>query len=314
MDLDVDSVLDTQVNRPSNLFAVWWLAARPKTLLAAVVPVMLGAAIAFHDGVFRGERVLVALLGALLIQVGTNFFNDWADARLGADTEARKGPARAVASGWVRPGTMLVGTGLVFGLALGCAALMTWWAGWPMLVIGLVSVACGFWYTAGRWSLAYLGLGEVFVVLFFGLVAVGGTYFVQAERLPTHAWVSGFAPGFLATALIAVNNWRDIEEDRVAGKRTLAARLGYGFAAWEFVVCVWLGCAVPLVVFAWMGAPGWLLGMSALLLGLPMVLGRGFRTGLRGRVLIPFLGKTALALLVVGVVFSLGWILWRPGA
>ena len=289
--------------------SAWVLASRPKTLLAALVPVLVGSAIAWRDGAFDPLRALVVVAGSVLIQVGTNFYNDYADFGLGADTAARKGPTRAVAAGLIAPRAMWWAAVLVFALALGCSGVLAMWAGWPMLLIGVVSVACGFWYTAGRWSIAYLGLGEVFVVLFFGLVATGGTYYAMAEALPWYAWVSGLCPGLLATGLIAVNNWRDIEEDRAVAKRTMAVRLGAGFAAAEYVVCVVGGALVPGGVFAGLaGAPVWTRGLFALPALVALLLwARGWRPGLRGRELLPFLGLTAVVMLAVGVVFAVAW-------
>lgn len=289
----------------------WLLASRPKTLLAAFVPVMLGTALARTDGHAILLRAFVALIGAFLIQIGTNFFNDYADFKLGADTEARKGPTRAVASGLIPPRSMLIASCLVFALSLGCSGLLAYWAGWPMLLLGLVSVACGFWYTAGRWSLAYLGLGEIFVVLFFGLVATAGTYYVQAEALPTYAWVAGFCPGFLATCLIVVNNWRDIEEDRAAQKKTLAARFGPGFAATEFILCLAAGALTPLalsLVYPVSPLARILFAVIPIFCAVILILKR-WRPGLRGRELVPFLGLSAGLMLLVNILFSVGVLL-----
>jgi len=289
----------------------WVLASRPKTLLAIVVPVMLGAAIAFRDGVFDPLRVFMAFMAGLFVQVGTNFFNDYADFKLGADTDERKGPTRAVAAGMVSPRSMLIGTCVVFGLALVCAAFLVRWAGWPMLVLGLASVACGFWYTAGRWSLAYLGLGELFVVFWFGLVATGATYYVQALALPWYALAAGLMPGLLSTCLIVVNNWRDIDEDRKAGKKTLAVRLGAGFAFWEYYLCLAGALLTPVVVLHFAGQRSTYTACLALLIVIIPVLFfvKKLRLQTEGRALVPFLGITAALLLGVGILFSMGWII-----
>jgi len=293
----------------------WLLASRPKTLLAIVVPVMLGSAIAFRDGVFDPVRVFVAFMAGLFVQVGTNFFNDYADYKLGADTDERKGPTRAVATGLISPRSMLIGTFVVFGLALVCAALLVRWAGWPMLVLGLASVICGFWYTAGRWSLAYLGLGEIFVVFWFGLVATGATYYVQALALPWYAWAAGLMPGLLSTCLIVVNNWRDIAEDRLAGKKTLAVRFGASFAFWEVYLCLAGGLLTPVVVLHFAGQRSIYAACLALLILIVPALffgcfcGTGLRRHLEGRALVPFLGFTAALLFGVGLLFSIGWII-----
>lgn len=288
----------------------WVSASRPKTLLAILVPVLLGCAIAWHDGVFHPGRALLALLAGLFVQIGTNFFNDYADFKLGADTEARVGPQRAVASGAISPKAMLAGTFLVFGLALISAVVLSLSTGWEILVLGVVSVLCGFWYTAGRWSLAYLGLGEVFVMIFFGFVATGATYYVQAGNLPLHAWLSGIVPGALSTALIVVNNWRDIDGDRKAGKMTLAARFGPRFAFVEYLLCLIVGLGAPGMVLWWIGGFGIVPAVMFGLLFIPLGLlwATPLRAHLRGSEVAPLLGRTAFLLLFAGLLFSIGWI------
>jgi 1,4-dihydroxy-2-naphthoate octaprenyltransferase len=206
--------------------AVWIHAARVPTLAAAAVPVLVGSAMAARDGAFRAGPAAAALLGAILIQVGTNLANDLGDHRRGADTGERLGPRRALQQGWLTPAQVRSGAALCFALASVAGVYLAWAAGWPVIAIGLASIAAGVAYTAGPWPLAYNGLGEVFVFLFFGVVAVCGTYFVQARAL--HPWVllASVPVGALATAILVVNNVRDIETDRGAGKRTLAVRMG----------------------------------------------------------------------------------------
>ena len=216
----------------------WWGAIRPATLWAAVAPVTVGTALAYDDGAFAPDAAGLALVGALLIQIGTNLFNDWADFRKGADTEARLGPARATQRGWLRPGQVLGGSLLAFGLALLCGGVLTWIAGWEIFVLGLVSVASGLAYTGGPWPLAYVGLGDVFVLAFFGVAATAGTYYVQALALSPASAVAGVALGALATAILVVNNLRDRETDAQASKRTLVVRFGAAFGRWEYTVCV----------------------------------------------------------------------------
>ena len=223
----------------------WILAARPKTLFAGISPVAIGSALAYLDRVFHLPSALAALTGAMCIQVGTNFCNDYFDFFQGADTDDRKGPTRAVQAGWITPAAMLRATLLMFALlGLICVYLVSR-AGWPIVVIGLSSVVFGMLYTAGRYSLAYLGLGDPFVLFFFGPVAVGGTYYVQSLSLPSYVALTGFAPGLISVGLLVVNNLRDIDEDRVANKRTLAVRFGASFVRFEYALCVLVAAVIP---------------------------------------------------------------------
>ncbi|MFP4542365.1 MAG: 1,4-dihydroxy-2-naphthoate polyprenyltransferase, partial [Opitutales bacterium] len=204
----------------------WVQAARPKTLPAAVVPVALGAALAQAHDTFVLWPVVICLAFALLIQVGTNFANDYYDFRSGADTDARIGPARAVASGWITPEAMRRATGVTFVLAFAVGCLLVPYGGWGLVAIGGLSILCGIAYTGGPYPLGYNGLGDVFVFIFFGLVAVTGTYYVQALEWSLASLVASIPVGLLSVAILIVNNYRDIDTDTVAGKRTLAVRLG----------------------------------------------------------------------------------------
>lgn len=228
---------------------IWIGAARPRTLPAAIAPVLVGTALAWHDGRLIPAAALLCLAFALLVQIGTNFANDYFDFVKGADTAARVGPRRAVAAGLVSPATMkrvMIGT-FVAAFAVGLGLLV--WGGPWLLAIGVASILCGIAYTGGPFPLAYHGLGDVFVFLFFGLVAVGGTYFVQAGRVTVDALLAGAAIGALAANILVVNNYRDVETDAAAGKRTLVVRLGRGAARAQFVASLAVAAAVP-VVFA----------------------------------------------------------------
>jgi 1,4-dihydroxy-2-naphthoate octaprenyltransferase len=202
------------------------MAARLRTLPAAVAPVLVGTALAIHDGDFDVFAFLAALLGALFIQVGTNLSNDYSDARRGADTEDRLGPVRVTAGGLVPPRQVLVATYVTFGLAVLCGIYLIVVAGWVLLLIGAASILAGVLYTGGPKPYGYEGLGELFVFLFFGVVAVTGSYYVQTEHLVWQAFVAAVPVGLIASAILVVNNVRDLETDRRAGKRTLAVRLG----------------------------------------------------------------------------------------
>jgi 1,4-dihydroxy-2-naphthoate polyprenyltransferase len=210
---------------------IWLMAARPRTLPAAVAPVLVGTALAATEGTFKWLTFAAAMLGALFIQVGTNLSNDYSDARRGADTEDRLGPVRVTAGGLVPPRQVLVATYVAFGMAVLAGAYLIATAGWELLLVGAASILAGVLYTGGPRPYGYEGLGEVFVFLFFGLVAVTGSYFAQVEQLTWEAFVLAVPVGLLASAILVVNNVRDLETDRRAGKRTLAVRLGGGRAA-----------------------------------------------------------------------------------
>src|ERR1700755_1292914 len=202
------------------------MAARPRTLPAAAAPVLVGTALAATLGTFKPLTFAATLLGALFIQIGTNLSNDYSDARRGADTEDRLGPVRVTAGGLVPPNRVLLATYLTFGVAVLAGAYLVAVAGWQLLLVGAASILAGVLYTGGPRPYGYEGLGELFVFLFFGIVAVAGSYFVQVERLDWEAFALAVPVGLLAAGLLMVNNVRDIDTDRRAGKRTLAVRLG----------------------------------------------------------------------------------------
>jgi len=202
------------------------MAARVRTLPAAIAPVLVGTSLALGADRFHPLAFVAALLGAVLIQVGTNLSNDYSDARRGADPEDRRGPVRVTAGGLVPPRQVLLATYGTFGLAVACGAYLVAVAGPELLIVGAASILAGVLYTGGPRPYGYEGLGEVFVFLFFGVVAVVGSYFVQVQHLPWEAFVCSVPVGLLASAILVVNNVRDLETDRRAGKRTLAVRLG----------------------------------------------------------------------------------------
>jgi 1,4-dihydroxy-2-naphthoate polyprenyltransferase len=229
----------------------WILAARPRTLAAAVVPVAVGTACALHVGGASWGVAIAALLGAALIQIGTNLVNDAADFARGADTEERVGPRRAAQAGLLTTRQLVAGAGAVFVAAMICGIYLTAVAGWPIVAIGLISIVAGIAYTSGPFPLAYVGLGDVFVIVFFGFVAVCGTAFAHAGEVPAIAWWAAVPVGFLATALLAVNNLRDRDTDALAHKRTLAVRFGRDFARREYAFLVGASYATPLAI--WLG-------------------------------------------------------------
>jgi 1,4-dihydroxy-2-naphthoate octaprenyltransferase len=232
---------------PSGI-RIWVMAARVRTLPAAVAPVLVGTAWAGYLHVFHPLRFVAALLGAVFIQVGTNLSNDYSDARRGADTEERLGPVRVTAGGLVPPRQVLIATYVSFGLAVLVGIYLIAVAGWQLLIIGVASILAGVLYTGGPRPYGYEGLGEVFVFIFFGLVAVVGSSYVQLERYDATAFALAVPVGLLATAILVVNNIRDIDTDRRAGKRTLAVRLGRRRAWTMYALCVGVPYACVLLI------------------------------------------------------------------
>lgn len=290
--------------RPSAL-RIWFEAARPRTLPAAVAPVLVGSALAGHEGVFQLAPALLCLGFALLVQVGTNFANDYYDFVQGADTAARVGPRRAVAAGLVSPVTMKRAMIFVFAAAFALGLGLVAWGGPWLLVVGISSILCGIAYTGGPFPLAYHGLGDVFVFLFFGLVAVGGTYFVQAARLTLDAVLAGVPIGLLAANILVVNNYRDVETDAVAGKRTLVVRFGRGAARAQYAASWLLALLVPVGLWAARGFAAW----SLLPLLLTPLAWRHFQRLRRSHTpgeLIALLGDTGRVLAGYAVLFAIG--------
>jgi 1,4-dihydroxy-2-naphthoate octaprenyltransferase len=233
---------------------IWLMAARVRTLPAAVAPVLVGTAVAQAlDDRFSLLRFLAALLGALFIQVGTNLSNDYSDARRGADTEDRLGPVRVTAGGLVPPSQVLLATYITFGLAVLCGVYLVAVAGWELLIVGVLSIAAGVLYTGGPRPYGYEGLGEVFVFIFFGLAAVAGSTFVQIERWPWEALAYAVPVGLLASAILVVNNVRDMDTDRRVGKRTLAVRLGRERTRTMYAVMAYGAFATALI--PWLAGP-----------------------------------------------------------
>ena len=232
---------------------IWLMAARPRTLPAAIAPVLVGTSLAGFAHVFHPLRFIAALLGAIFIQVGTNLSNDYSDARRGADTEDRLGPVRVTAGGLVPPRQVLIATAVSFGVAVLAGIYLIVVAGWLLLLVGAASILAGVLYTGGPRPYGYEGLGELFVFLFFGIVAVAGSYFVQTRHLHWEAFALAVPVGLLAAAILVVNNFRDIDTDRRAGKRTLAVRLGRERTRDMFAVIVYL--AYVLVPVTWIFGP-----------------------------------------------------------
>jgi 1,4-dihydroxy-2-naphthoate octaprenyltransferase len=265
---------------------------------------LVGSACAFDAGVFRVGPALGALLGAMLLQIGANFANDVFDYEKGADTAERLGPVRAVQAGLLSAGAVRRGMLVVFGLSLLVGVYLILQAGPAILAVGLLSIACAVAYTGGPYPLGYHGLGDVFVFIFFGLVAVCGSAFVHARSLTSLSPLAAIPPGALATAILVVNNLRDRETDAKAGKRTLAVRFGRGGALSEYFLLFFAAYAVPVLFFlAKLSGPWVLLPWLSAPLAVRLLL-QVSRT--QGRALNPLLVATARLLFVFGVLFALG--------
>ena len=244
--------------QPITRTQAWIMAARPKTLPAAISPVLVGSSLAMADGVFAWLPALACLVAALLLQIGSNLANDYFDFVKGADTAARLGPTRVTASGLLPPDHVRSGMWVVFGMAALVGLYLVYVGGWPILAIGVAAIVAALAYTGGPKPFGYFGLGDLFVFLFFGPVAVGGTYFVQSGFLTPATWIASIPMGALITNILVVNNLRDIETDRAAGKMTLAVRLGRRGAQVEYMTL--LGVAYLAAIVLWAGGGSiWLL-------------------------------------------------------
>jgi 1,4-dihydroxy-2-naphthoate octaprenyltransferase len=286
------------------------MAARPRTLPAAIAPVLVGTALAGFGHVFHPLRFVAALLGAIFIQVGTNLSNDYSDARRGADADDRLGPVRVTAGGLVPPQQVLVATYVSFGVAVLAGVYLIVVAGWLLLVIGAASILAGVLYTGGPRPYGYEGLGELFVFLFFGVVAVAGSFFVQVKHLHWEAFALSVPVGLLAAAILVVNNIRDIDSDRRASKRTLAVKLGRARTRWLFAAVVYL--AFLLAPITWIFGPvkPWVM-LTWLALPLATALVRVVHTRTDGPSLNGALARSGMLQLAFCVLLSAGLLLSR---
>jgi len=292
---------------PLSTLQIWLMAIRPRTLTAAMVPVVVGTALALRVGVFNWPVALVTLCSALCIQIGTNFANDLYDFKRGTDTAARVGPTRVTSAGLLTPRQVATGMWLVFGLAALFGLYLIAIGGWPILVIGVVSIVAAIAYTGGPFPLGYNGLGDVAVFVFFGVIAVVGTFYVETLTVTLEAFLVSLPIGALATNILVVNNVRDADTDRVAGKRTLAVLLGRDAARAEYVGLMLVAYALPIVLWLAFGFQPWVL--------LPLVSSplavrhvRAVYTVL-GPALNATLGGTAQLLAIYGILFFIGIVL-----
>jgi 1,4-dihydroxy-2-naphthoate octaprenyltransferase len=287
--------------QPSRLQA-WFLACRPKTLSVSLSPVLVGTAVAWHEsGTLLWLPLLAAALGAAFIQIGTNLFNDVGDFLRGTDTPDRLGPKRATAEGWLTPGTVQVGAWLSFALAFLCGIYLVAHGGWPIVAIGMASLAAGWAYTSGPKPIAYGPLGEVFVFVFFGLVAVGGSYYLQTLSLSPMALIAASLVGLHAAAVITVNNYRDLNGDARNGKNTLAVRLGRPLTRRLYAVEM----LAPYALLPLLAGLGWPAALPLLTLPLAVQLIRRFYGEAPGPVFNGILAATAGLQLAFALVLTL---------
>lgn len=285
--------------------AIWLQAIRPKTLLISVSPVFIGIILALSDGFFNFTTSLFTLVCALGIQIGTNLANDYFDYMKGADTAESKGPANVTQKGLVSHSKMKKAAVCVFLFAFLCGLYLVWQGGMGIAILLVLSIFFGIVYTGGPYPLAYLGLGEIFVFVFFGPVAVAGTYYLQTNFLSMEPFIAGIGPGALATAVLAIVNLRDIDEDRSANKKTLAVRFGKSFAKCEFLSMVL--CAIAMPAFFYNAHPFCLLTLILLFPLIPLTVAI-FKNKDPYQLNIIF-PKVARLLLIYSFLFSLGWML-----
>jgi 1,4-dihydroxy-2-naphthoate octaprenyltransferase len=281
----------------------WLLAARPKTLPASISPVLVGTALALREGKFDPLVFIATLAAAMLLQIGANFANDVFDYLKGAD-KARRGPTRVTQSGLLTPRQMLIGTAVVFVLAALIGVYLVLVGGWPILLIGAISILCALAYTAGPFPLAYRGLGDLFAFVFFGVVAVLGTYFLQTKQFTLMSFIASLPNALFATCIIVVNNLRDIDTDRSAGKHTLAVRIGDRATRIEYIVMLVIAYLTPSVLRLLGFTQGWAWLVPWVSAPIAFVLARNLWRTPRGPALNPILGRTAQLNLIFSVLFS----------
>jgi len=291
-----------------NNFSAWILASRPKTLPAAISPVLMGTTMAFTDGGVHWLSAFLALFGALMIQIGTNLANDYFDHKHGKDTQERLGPIRVTQAGLVSDQAMKLAISIVFTAAFVAGIYLVYRAGWPIVIIGLLSLLFGMIYTAGPFPLAYLGIADLFAFLFFGPIALAGTYYAQTLDMNWVVLVAGIAPGCFSIALLTVNNLRDVDEDRGTNKKTLIVRLGKSYGRSQYLVSMILAALIPIVLWQMTSShSGVLITLLALIFSIPAI--RGMFGGAQGRGLNQTLAQTGKTQLIYTLLFIIGWLI-----
>jgi 1,4-dihydroxy-2-naphthoate octaprenyltransferase len=282
----------------------WMLAIRPRTLPAAAAGVVMGSALAWRDGYFRLDAVLVCLLTALLLQVGSNLANDVFDFERGTDTAERLGPTRVTQAGMLTPKQVKIGMVVVFALSILLGLYLAWLGGWVIILLGIAAIISAIAYTGGPFPIGYYGLGDIFVFIFFGLASVAGTYYIQAGSVTPAVWWMTIPPGLIITAILVVNNLRDLENDRKAGKHTLAVRLGEQGAKIQYMLCMVIAYLI-LIPVAWTGMIPWPTFLAWFSLPLAIQAVQVVLTQ-KGRPLNAALAKTGQTALVFSLLFWVG--------
>ncbi|HOQ33634.1 MAG TPA: 1,4-dihydroxy-2-naphthoate polyprenyltransferase [Candidatus Hydrogenedens sp.] len=291
-----------------SILKVLFLTARPKTLGASIAPVIMGTALAIGDGHFHAISAMCALFGAILLQILSNYANDYFDFLKGADRENRVGPTRATSAGWLTQKQMQFALAIIVLISLFPGGYLIYRGGLPILIIGAVSLILAFAYTAGPIPLGYLGLGDLFVFLFFGPVAVMGTEYVQSFQISLHGLLTGISAGCFSVAILTVNNYRDVESDVLVGKRTLAVRFGKKFAQIEYITMLLVSVLIipSLLAFAKFGQTDILF---LIVLIIPAIFLMRSMVRLKGSELNLLLANTAKLLLIYSILFSVLWII-----
>lgn len=286
---------------------IWIEGARPKTLIASLSPVLIGGVIAFDQESFPIAVFIACIIFALAVQIGTNFANDYIDFLKGTDTPERKGPRRLVQAGLVSPEKMRKVTFGVFGIAGIAGIYLMLIGGWQIGLLALLAILFGYLYTGGPYPLGYLGLGDLFVLIFFGPVATCGVFYLLTGKISSIAILAGFPPGLLSTAILVMNNLRDYESDKQANKKSLPVRFGISFGRWEFALCIILGILTPIILFGITGKHPWsLTSVATLGLGIPLV--RNVFNSTAPKNLAPLFPKVGKLLTLYTFLFILGWI------
>jgi len=296
------------INEKPSCWRVWLLAARPKTLPAGIVPVLVAGAMAYGDGGFHLLSLLAALFGSIMIQIGTNYANDLFDYKKQTDTSDMIGPMRVTQAGLATPRQTAIATTIVFALAFLAGIYLVSRGGWPIAIIGLSSILFGVLYTAGPLALGYIGIADIFVLVFFGPVALAGTYYAQTLEISWPIIIAGLPFGMISVAILVVNNLRDIDTDQKGGKRTLAVRYGRNFARYQYFYML-LGAALIPIAMTLTGYAGYYLPIVAVYLLLARSTIITVFTITDGETLNSTLADTGRLLIIFGALFSIGWLL-----
>jgi 1,4-dihydroxy-2-naphthoate polyprenyltransferase len=296
----------SEINGKLLKVSLWFKSTRPRTLPAASAPVIIGIALAFYENKINLFIAIFTLLAALLIQIGTNFANDYFDFVKGTDTDKRIGPVRHIQAGLIKKNEMLAAFIIAFAAASVLGVFLVIRGGYPVLLVGIFAIIFGILYTAGPAPLGYVGLGDIFVFIFFGIISVTGTYYLQLFKINPVVLIASLAPGFLSVAILTANNIRDIKTDKEAGKRTLIVRFGYNFGLFEYLFCIIAAHLVP-VILVLVTKSHYFSLISALTVIMAIKPVKIILSHPEPKYLIPVLGKTGQILFIFSILFSIGW-------